>query len=157
MRYFEDFSVGQTFRSGRRSIDREQTTAFAMAFDPQPFHLDDEAARASMFGELVASGWHTAALTMRLLVESDFDPAWGAIGAGVEELRWPRPMRPGDTLRIESEVIELRGSQSRPAIGFVRLRTTTLNQNDEPVQVFIANVVVPRRPASPTVAGEASL
>lgn len=146
MRYFEDFAVGQTFRSGRHAVDREQTTGFAAAFDPQAFHLDDAAASASMFGGLAASGWHTAALTMRLLVASDFDPAGGIIGAGVEELRWPRPVRPGDTLRIESAVLEMRESKSRPELGLLKLRTTTLNQDDQPVQVFIANVVVPRRP-----------
>jgi acyl dehydratase len=146
MRYLEDFTAGQTFGSGRLRVDHGEITRFASAFDPQPFHLDEQAARDSMFGGLVASGWHTAALTMRLLVESDFDPAGGTIGAGVEELRWPRPVRPGDELRIESQVLEVRASQSRPEQGFVKLRTTTLNQNDEPVQTFIANVVVPRRP-----------
>jgi acyl dehydratase len=145
MRFLEDFAVGQTFGSGRLRVERDEITRFAGAFDPQPFHLDEDAARGSMFGGLVASGWHTAALTMRLLVESDFDPAGGTIGAGVEELRWPRPVRPGDELRIESEVLEVRASKSRPEQGLVKLRTTTLNQNGDPVQVFVANVVVPRR------------
>lgn len=147
-RYFEDFSIGQTYRSDSRAVDREAIVAFAGAFDPQPFHLSEEGGRASMFGALVASGWHTAALTMRLLVESDFNPAGGNIGAGVEELRWPRPVLPGDSLRIESEVLETRAMKSRPELGLVKLRTTTLNQNSEPVQVFVANVVVPKRPAS---------
>jgi len=98
-----------------------------------------------MFRGLAASGWHTAALTMRLLVESGLNPAGGVIGAGVEELRWPRPVRPGDELRIESEVIEVRPSQSRPEQGWIKLRTTTLNQNGEPVQSFVANLLVPRR------------
>lgn len=148
MRYLEDFTVGQTFGSGRLRVEREKITAFASAFDPQPFHLDDDAARASMFRGLAASGWHTAALTMRLLVESEFNPAGGIIGAGLEELRWPRPVRPGDELRIESEVLEVRESKLRPQQGMLKLRTTTFNQKDEPVQVFVANVVVPRRPSA---------
>lgn len=146
-RYFDDFAVGQTFRSASRAVDTDEIKSFAGAFDPQPFHLDDEAARGSMFGGLAASGWHTAALTMRLLVDSDFQPAGGIIGAGVEELRWPRPVRPGDMLRTESEVLEVREMKSRTDLGLVKLRTTTRNQNDEPVQVLIANLVVPRRPA----------
>ena len=98
-RYLEDFAVGQTFRSGRLRIDTERIKTFAAEFDPQPFHLDEEAARDTIFGGLAASGWHTAALTMRLLVESDLKPAGGIVGAGVDELRWPRPVRPGDELR----------------------------------------------------------
>jgi len=147
-RYLEDFAVGQTFAgSGRVRINKERIRTFAADFDPQPFHLDEETARGTMFGGLVASGWHTAALTMRLLVESDFKPAGGIIGAGVEELRWPKPMRPGDELRVESEILEVRPSKSRPDQGLIKLKTTTLNQNGEPVQVFIGNLVVPRRPA----------
>ena len=148
MRYLEDFAPGQTFRSGARRIDRDEIKSFAGTFDPQPFHLDEETARDTMFRGLAASGWHTAALTMRLLVESDFDPAGGIIGAGVEELRWPRPVRPGDELRTESELIEVRASKSRPDQGFLKLRTTTLNQDDEAVQIFVANILVPRRPAA---------
>ena len=100
-RYLEDFAVGQTFGSGRLRIDKERTLAFAAEFDPQPFHLDEAAARRSIFGGLTASGWHTAALTMRLLVESELEPAGGIIGAGLDECRWPRPVHPGDELRIE--------------------------------------------------------
>jgi acyl dehydratase len=144
-RYLEDFRVGQTFSSGTLRVDAERIKRFAAEFDPQPFHLDEHAARDTMFRGLAASGWHTAALTMRLLVESGINPAGGVIGAGVEELRWPRPVRPGDELRIESEVIEVRPSQSRPEQGWIKLRTTTLNQNGEPVQIFVANLVVPRR------------
>jgi acyl dehydratase len=119
--------------------------AFAGEFDPQPFHLDDAAACNSVFGGLAASGWHTAALTMRLLVESDLKPADGIVAAGFDEFRWPRPVRPGDELHIESEVLEVRPSKSRPDQGLVKLRTTTLNQNSEAVQILIANLVVPRR------------
>jgi acyl dehydratase len=106
-RYFKDFAVGQTFGSGRRRIDAERIKSFAAEFDPQPFHLDDEAARATMFRGLAASGWHTAALTMRLLVESELRPAGGIIGGRIDELHWPRPVRPGDELRVESEVLEV--------------------------------------------------
>lgn len=144
-RYLEDFEAGQTFRSGRIRIDADRIKRFATEFDPQPFHLDDRAASESMFGSLAASGWHTVALTMRLLVEGDFKPAGGIIGAGFDELRWPRPVRPGDELRVESEVLEVRASKSRPDQGIVKVRTTTLNQNDEPVQVSVGNLIVPHR------------
>ena len=144
-RYFEDFAVGQIVGSGRLKVEPERIKSFAAEFDPQPFHLDEEAARHTIFGGLAASGWHTAALTMRLLVESGLDPAGGIIGAGFDELRWPRPVRPGDELRLESEVLEVRPSKSRPDQGWIKVRTKTLNQNDEPVQILIANLVVPRR------------
>jgi acyl dehydratase len=143
--YLEDFAVGQTFGSGQLCIDRERARAFAAEFDPQPFHLDEEAARHTIFGGLAASGWHTAAVTMRLLVESELKPAGGIIGAGFDEFRWPRPVRPGDKLRIESEVLEVRPSKSRPEHGLIKVRTTTLNQDGEAVQVLVANLVVPRR------------
>src|SRR6266699_3471858 len=136
-RYLEDFTVGYTFRSGRLRVDAEQITTFAAQFDPQPFHLDEEAARDTIFRGLAASGWHTAAVTMRLLVESDLKPAGGIVGAGADEFRWPRPVRPGDELRIESEVLEVRPSRSRPAQGLIKVRTTTLNQNDEAVQIIV--------------------
>jgi acyl dehydratase len=128
-------------------VTAEEITAFAAQYDPQPFHLDDAAARQTMFGGLAASGWHTAALTMRLLVGGEFRPAGGIIGGGMDELRWPRPLRPGDTLRLETEVMEVRPSRSRPQQGLVKARTTTFNQHDEPVQVIVANLIVPRRPA----------
>jgi len=145
-RYLEDFAVGQTFRSGRLKIDRERIKTFGAEFDPQPFHIDEEAARDTIFGGLAASGWHTAAITMRLLVESDLKPAGGIVGAGFDEFRWPRPVRPEDELRIESEILEVRPSKSRPNQGLIKVRTTTLNQNDEAVQVIIGSLVVPRRP-----------
>ena len=144
-RYLEDFSVGQRFGSGRLRIDKERIFAFAAEFDPQPFHLDEAAARHSIFGGLVASGWHTAAVTMRLLFDSELKPAGGIIGAGLDECRWPRPVRPGDELRVECEVIEVRPSKSRPEQGLIKLRTTTLNQDDEAVLVHVVNMVVPRR------------
>lgn len=144
-RYLEDFAVGQTFSSGRVKVDEEQIKAFAAEFDSQPFHLDESAARETIFGGLAASGWHTAALTMRLLVGSEIAPAGGIVGAGFDEFRWPRPVRPGDELRIESEVLEVRASKSRPNQGLIKVRTTTLNQMDEAVQVQIANLIVQRR------------
>ena len=146
-RYLEDFSVGQKFGSGRLQIDEGRIKSFAREFDPQPFHLDDEAARDSIFRGLAASGWHTAALTMRLLVESELKPAGGIVGAGFDEFRWPRPVRPGDELHLESEVLEVRPSKSRPDQGMIKVRTTTMNQNDEVVQVSVGNLMVPRRPA----------
>jgi acyl dehydratase len=144
-RYLDDFAVGQTFGSGRLRIDKEQIFAFAAEFDPQPFHLDEAAARHSIFGGLAASGWHTAAVTMRLLLDSELQPAGGIIGAGLDECRWPRPVRPGDELRIECEVIEVRPSKSRPEQGLIKLRTTTLNQDGEAVLVHVVNLVVLRR------------
>lgn len=146
-KYLEDFAVGQVYGSARIGVDKDRIKAFAAEFDPQPFHLDDEAARQSVFGGLAASGWHTAALTMRLFVDSDFKPAGGIVGAGFDELRWPRPVRPGDELRVESEVLEVRPSKSRPHQGLVKVRITTTNQDGDAVQVFVANIVVPRRPA----------
>jgi len=146
-RYLEDFAVGQTFGSGRLRIDKERIKTFAAEFDPQPFHLDEEAARASIFRGLAASGWHTAAVTMKLLVEGELKPAGGIVGAGFDELKWSRPVRPGDELRVESEVLEVRPSRSRPDQGMIKVRTTTLNQDGQAVQVSIGNLVVPRRPA----------
>jgi acyl dehydratase len=147
--YLEDLHVGQTFGSGRIQVDSERIKTFAAEFDPQPFHLDEEAAPNSMFAGLAASGWHTAALTMRILVQSEFKPAGGLIGAGFDELRWPRPVRPGNELHVASEILNVRPSSSRPSQGLVKLRITTFNQNDVPVQEFIANLIVPRRPAVP--------
>ena len=146
--YFEDFAAGQVFASGRLRIDGEQIKAFAAQFDPQPYHLDEEAAAKSVFRGLAASGWHTAAVTMRLLVEGEFRPAGGILGVGFDELSWPRPVRPGDELHAKSEVIEVRPSKSRPDRGLIRVRTTTFNQNEEAVQIYTGNLLVPRRPGS---------
>jgi len=146
-RYFEDFTVGQVFEPrGRVRVDKDEIIAFAKKFDPQTFHLDEEAARHSIFGRLVASGWHTAALTMSLVASSEYRPAGGTIGLGFELMRWPIPVLPGDELRIESEVLDLRPSKSRPDRGLMKMRTLTLNQNGETVQELIANAMVPRRP-----------
>jgi len=145
-RYLEEFAAGQIFYSGRLTVDAARIKEFAAEFDPQPFHLDEEAARGTIFGGLAASGWHTAALTMRLMVEGEFKPAGGIIGAGLDEFRWPLPVRPGDELRLESEVLEVRPSKSRPEQGLLKVRTTTLNQRGEAVQILVANLIVPRRP-----------
>jgi acyl dehydratase len=147
--YFEDFAVGQIYRTGELTVSADAIKTFATSFDPQPFHLDDAAATKTFFNGLAASGWHTAALTMRLLVTEGAPIAGGIIGAGMDELRWPRPVRPGDRLRLESEVMEVRPSRSRPEQGLVKMRTTTLNQNNEPVQIGVGNLVVPRRAGTP--------
>ncbi len=148
-RYFEDFVVGQLHKPGARArVEKDEIIAFARQYDPQPFHLDEEAGRKSIFGRLVASGWHTAALTMRLITESEYRAATGTIGLGFEALRWPIPVLPGDELRIESEVLEVRPSKSRPDRGLIKMRTRTLNQDGEVVQEIIANAMVPRRPTS---------
>jgi acyl dehydratase len=143
--WLEDFAPGQTYVSAGRRVDAEAIKAFAAEFDPQPFHLDEDAARNSFFGALAASGWHTAAITMRLLVESGFRPAGGIIGTRADELKWPRPVRPGDELHVIAEVLEVRASNSRPGQGFVKFRTTTLNQNGEPVQIVVMNLLVKAR------------
>jgi acyl dehydratase len=141
---FEDFHVGQRFVSGTHLMDRESIKAFARAFDPQPFHLDETAAKATFFGGLVASGWHTAAVTMRLQVEQGLPIAGGIIGIG-GELSWPKPTRPGDTLQVLSEVKAVIPSRSRPDRGVVRMRSETRNQRDEVVQILDAKLLVPRR------------
>ena len=148
LRYFEDLAVGQKFASPTLSVDADAITAFAAQFDPQPFHLDDAAARHTVFEGLAASGWHTAALTMRLCVASDFRPAGGILGIG-GELNWLKPVRPGDELRVEIEVIEMRPSRSRPGQGIARIRVTTLNQDGEPVQTFTPTIFVDRRDRRP--------
>jgi acyl dehydratase len=147
--FLDDLHVGQRFTSGSHLIDAEQIKAFAMQFDPQPFHLDAEAAKGTLFQGLVASGWHTAAITMRLLVESGLPIAGGLIGAGAE-MSWPNPTRPGDVLHVESEVLELRPSRSRPDRGMASIRNETRNQRGEVVQILIAKLVVPRRATSIT-------
>jgi len=145
MLYFEDFAVGQKFHTGRRRVDAAEIVEFAARYDPQPFHVDPEAAKASLFGGLAASGWHSAAMMMRLIVDSEFRPAGGIIGGG-GELAWLKPVRPGDELRVESEVVELRESRSRPAQGLVKMRLTMFNQSSEAVQTFTPTLLVDRRP-----------
>ena len=147
LRYLDDFRVGERFRSGTHAVSADQIKVFADEFDPQPFHLDESAARGTLFGGLAASGWHTAALTMKLLVTGGLPIAGGIVGRG-GEVEWPRPMRPGDVLRVESEVTAVTPSRSKPDRGTVTFKVQTLNQKDEVVQAATMNLVVPRRPAA---------
>jgi acyl dehydratase len=150
----DDLRVGQRFGSGTHQIDAEQIRAFAGQFDPQPFHLDAQAAKATPFGELVASGWHTVAITMRLLVGGGLPIVGGLVGAG-GEIAWPRPVRPGAVLHVESEILALRPSRSRADRGVVTVRSETRDQLGEVVQVLVAKLVVPRR-TPPEMHGDAS-
>ncbi len=141
--YFDDLTVGQVFTSRSITLDAVEIKAFARQYDPQPFHLDEALAKSTLFGGLAASGWHTAALTMRLLTES-VPLADGIIGAG-NDISWPRPTRPGDVLTVTSTVMEMTPSASRPDRGRIVMRSETINQQSEAVQVLIAKLIVPRR------------
>ena len=142
--YLEDFSIGARFSGGAMAVTPETIKAFAGQYDPQPFHLDDEAAKATFFGGLAASGWHTAAMTMRLLAEFGPPVAGGLIG-GSAEIAWPQPTRPGDVLHIECEILTVTPSRSKPERGTILMRTETKNQRGEVLQVLTAKLVVPRR------------
>jgi acyl dehydratase len=141
--FLDDLYVGQRFSTGTHTIDEEQIKAFAQQFDPQPFHLDAEAAKDTLFQGLAASGWHTAAITMRLLVVSGLSLAGGMIGADAE-ISWPTPTRPGDILQVESEILELRPSRSHPDRGIATVRSETRNQRGEIVQILVTRLVVRR-------------
>ena len=143
-RYFEFLKVGDRFKSQAYKVSEEQIIAFAREFDPQPFHLDRAVGATTMFGGLIASGWHTAAITMRLFVQA-LNFAEGAIGLGVDELRWPTAVKPGDELQVEVEIVDLRESRSKPSHGVVRLRYVTTNQRGEIVQTMFASALVLRR------------
>jgi acyl dehydratase len=143
--YLEDLAVGQTFTNGPVELTAEDIKAFARQFDPQPFHLDEEAARQSLFGGLAASGWHTAALTMRLLVTGGPALGWGFIGAG-GEVTWPRPVYAGDVLTLHGEIIEITPSRSKADRGMAKVLLRMKNQHDQVVQELVARVLVPRRP-----------
>jgi acyl dehydratase len=145
--YLEDLQVGLRFSSGEYHMTEERIKAFAAEFDPQPFHLDEAAAEASVFKGLAASGWHTAAVSMRLLVTGGLPFANGLIGLG-GEIAWPRPTRPGDILRVESEIVEIRPSRSKPNQGVVSVKSVMWNQRGEEVQVFTAKILVFRRAAT---------
>ena len=145
--YLEDLQVGQRFVSGTHYMDEAKIKEFATEFDPQPFHLDEAAAKASVFGGLAASGWHTAAVAMRLLVDGGLPFANGIIGLG-GDLAWPKPTRPGDTLHVESEILEIVPSRSKPNQAIVKVRSTTLNQNGETVHSFTSKCLVFKRPQS---------
>lgn len=143
--YLEDLHVGQRFVSSTHRMDEARIKEFAMEFDPQPFHLDDAAARASVFGGLAASGWHTAAVAMRLLVDGGLPLGNGIIGLG-GDLAWPKPTRPGDTLHVESEILEITPSRSKPNQAIIKVRSTTLNQHGEAVHSFTSKCLVFKRP-----------
>ena len=143
-RFFEDLKKGARFKSETYKVSEEQIVSFAREFDPQPFHLDLQIARQTIFKDLIASGWHTAAITMRLFVQT-LNFAEGAIGLGVDELRWPNAVKPGDELQVETEIVDLRESRSRPCHGVVRIRNVTRNQRGEIVQTMMASALVLRR------------
>jgi acyl dehydratase len=144
--FLEDLAPGQVFTSDARAVvDAGAIKRFAGEFDPQPFHLDEASTRSTFFKKLVASGWHTTAVTMQLAVKT-LPLSRGVIGSGVDELRWPRPVKPGDTLRLHCEVIEVTPSKLDPSRGTARVRMTTLNQHDQPVQTMVANLLAFRRP-----------
>jgi acyl dehydratase len=146
MRYFEDLKVGDKFNTADHLMTEEDIIAFGRQFDPQPFHLDPEAAKATLFGRLVASGWHTAAVGMRLMVQGEMALDGGVIGQGMESLRWPRPVLPGDRLRVVTEVEELRPAPARPDRGLIKLHCRTYNQHGKIVQDMVATLLVARRP-----------
>jgi len=145
-RYLEDLQPGQTFESPRHTITQDAIVAFAREYDPQPFHVDPEAAKSSFFGKLIASGWHTAALTVMMLNEAGMELAGGIIGAGIEDMRWPSPLEPGNTVHVQIEILETRRSRSRPEIGIVRMRARTLRDDGTAVQEMTGNLIVPVRP-----------
>jgi acyl dehydratase len=146
-RYLDDFQVGERFVTQTVTLDAQMIKSFAAQFDPQPQHLDEEHAARSFFGGLTASGWHTAALTIKLIVESELRISGGIVGSGLDEFQWYRPVRPGDSLHVEFEVVEIRLPFVRQNHGTLRIKIATLNQNGSPVLTVIANLLVPRRPA----------
>lgn len=145
--YLEDLTVGQRFISRNHALDEAQILAYARQFDPQPFHTDPQAARDTFFGGLAASGWHTASITMRLLLDGGAPVVAGGLIGGGGEINWPQPTRPGDILRVESEVMSVSPSRSKPDRGMITLRSVTRNQKDEALQVMTVKVIVPRRSA----------
>ena len=145
-RFLEDFVIGETFESATVRVTAPEIVSFARSFDPQIFHIDEQSARAGFFGGLVASGWHTAAMGMRLFVETGVFREIGVIGLGVDELRWTAPVRPGDELRVRCKVIEVRHRPHKPGRGVVRVRVETINQNGLTVMTQIPNLVVPAKP-----------
>ncbi|WP_210356960.1 MULTISPECIES: MaoC family dehydratase [Sphingomonas] len=147
MRYFEDVVVGETARFGDYAVTREEVIGFARQYDPQPFHLSDEAAAKTHFGRLAASGWHTCAMTMAMLVAHMDTHRQASLGSpGIDELRWLKPVYPGDRLRCETEVLEARRSASRPEMGIVRSKMAVFNQHDVVVMTFVSNYLVATRP-----------
>lgn len=148
-RYYDDFAVGEKFQSEPYQIEKQRIISFAGEFDPQPQHLSEETARASQFGGLVASGWHTAAVSMRLFITALPSLVGGGQGAGIDGLAWPRPVRPGDELRVICEVTGMRTSRSRPDKGLVTVRATTINQNGETVMTATHTFMAARKRDQP--------
>jgi len=146
MLYLEDLQTGNCYTAGSQTITESDIIAFATQYDPQPFHTDPVAAGESFFGELCASGWHTAAITMKLFVSGEFQLHGGLIGAGVDELRWPVPTLPGDTLTVDSRILDVRPSRSKPDRGIVRVQITARNQRSEIAQQMTANILAWKRP-----------
>ncbi len=149
MRYFEDVEIGRIAKFGHYVVDRDEVIDFARRYDPQPFHLSEEAAAKTHFGRLSASGWHTCAMTMSMIVENFREDQEAGLGSpGIDELRWLRPVYPGDTLRCESEVLEKRASASRPEMGLYKTRTNVFNQDDVMVMTFVSNGMIRTRPSA---------
>lgn len=146
MIFYEDLAIGTTRNFGAYEVTREEVMEFASKYDPQPFHLDDEAAAQTHFGRLSASGWHTCSMTMRMMVDNMMNEKSAGLGSpGVDQLRWKKPVYPGDTLRCETEVIEKRRSASRPEMGIFKSRINTFNQNDEIVLEMVSNALIRTR------------
>jgi acyl dehydratase len=144
--HLDDLQPGQIHRLGRRRIERDEIVAFARDWDPQPFHLDEAAAAESIYGGLIASGWHTVCVFMRLFVDGLLHRAAAMGSPGIDELRWLKPVRPGDTLEARLEILEVRPSRSKPDRGIVRARSVVVNQADEEVLSFVATLLFKRRP-----------
>jgi len=142
--FFEDFKIGQKFISGKVKVQEVDIKKFASSFDPQPFHTNEELAQRSFFNSLVASGWHTAGIAMRLLVESNLKPAGGLIGAGIDQLRWPIPVYPNDELSLDIEVVDIKPSKSKPDRGLIKIKVLTKNQSGQIVMSYVATLVVSR-------------
>jgi acyl dehydratase len=147
MLFFEDLRLGDIFNTAEHTVTAEEIIAFGRQFDPQPFHMDAEAAKPTLFGRLVASGWHTAALSMSLMVRGEMRLEGGVIGQGVESLRWPRPVVPGDRLRVVMEIVQINPEPSRTGRGKVKLHCRTLNQDGLTVQEMTARLLVGRKPS----------
>jgi len=146
VKHFEDIEVGSIRQFGRYEVTREEVLEFAQKYDPQPFHLDDEAAAKTHFGKLAASGWHTCAMTMRMMVASNEEEPRAMLGgAGIDELRWVKPVYPGDVLTCEAEILEKRRSRTKPHMGIVRQRTSVFNQRGEPVLTMVTNIIMATR------------
>jgi acyl dehydratase len=146
MLYLEDLAVGQTASFGRYAVTREEVLEFARKYDPQPFHLSDEGAAQTHFGRLAASGWHTSAMTMAMLVEHMKTVPTASLGAaGIDELRWLKPVHPGDVLRCETEIVEVRPSRSKPELGSIRSKMTVFNQDDVAVMTFVSIALIRTR------------